>query len=410
MNKKINKIIDKTGKYLKTDMKYLLEGGFWLTLGRAGAVITSFLTMMAFSHWVPKEVFGAYQYVLSIVTITGVFTLPGMSNALIRAIAKGKEGMLKLTVKTQVKWSLIGVLGSLAVSGWYFIHQNFLLGKAFLVASFLFPVPKISNRAFDFWKGRKDFKTEAKYSILIKFAEGFLFIPVLFLTDNLVLIIFSYLFTRSFFNFLFLLKTLKEVKNNEKDKITIPLGKHLTLIQVISLIASNLDKVIIWQFLGPIEAASYYFAQTAISKIRPLTGMGYLALPKLSQRNIKKIKKGLLQKFFKSFLFFIPFTSAVILLMPFGFKLFFPQYSRAIPYTQILFLSILLQPINLIKVAFTANNKTKEIYTYNISGNILRIVLFIVLIPLFGIWGAIISILLSEIINSCIVLYLFQKI
>ena len=405
----INVLIDKIEKYLKTDMRYLIRGGFWLVLEKIGAITISLATMIAFSRWVPKEIFGTYEYILSIIGILGIFTLPGMHNSLTRTVAQHKEGMLRATIKTQAKWSLIGILGSISISIWYFIHQNFILGSSFLIASFLFPIPRISNIAFNFWEGRKNFKVHSKYFIIINFLEALLFIPVLFLTNNLVLVMLSYFLSRALFRLLFLKKTLKETKNNEKDTTTIPLGKHLTLMQGIGLIVANLDKIIIWQFLGPIQVAIYSFAQNVAAKLGDLTSILPLILPKLSQKNIKEIKKELIEKFFKSFLFFIPFTLIIIFSIPFGFKLIFPQYLESIFYTQGLCLSLLLVPFSIISATFTVNNQIKELYLIKTFGKILRIILFAVLIPIYGIWGIIIAILLSEFLNGLFTFYLFKK-
>ncbi|MCK5633035.1 oligosaccharide flippase family protein, partial [bacterium] len=303
MKQKINKIIDKAEKFFKTDLRYLLKNGFWQTIGQIIAMIASLITMRAFAYWIPKETFGAYQYVLSIISILAIFTLPGMQNALMRAIAKGKEGTLKDCMKEKAKWSLIGIFGCLVISAWYFIHHNTVLGKSFLVASLLFPISRISNIAFSFWQGRKDFQAHSKYFIIINFLEALFFIPVLFLTNNLTLIILTYFLSRAFFRFLFLKKTLQKIKNNEEDKEAITLGKHLTFMQIIGLITSQLDKIIIWQFLGPVQVAIYSFAQIPVTKINAIINPAALLLPKLSQKNIEKIKKELFNKFLKSFLF-----------------------------------------------------------------------------------------------------------
>ena len=106
--------------------------------------------MKAFASQASKETFGIYQYILSIISILAIFTLPGMQSALTRAIARGKEGTLNVCLKEKIKWSLIGVLGCLAVSAWYLVHQNFILGKSFLIASFLFPIPRILGVVFCF--------------------------------------------------------------------------------------------------------------------------------------------------------------------------------------------------------------------------------------------------------------------
>ena len=127
----------------------------------------------------PKK-FSVLTNIFSLIGILGLFALPGMQTALVRAVAKGKEGMLLLSAKTKFKWALIGVGACLAISGWYFFHRNFILGSSFLIASFLFPIPRISNLLFSFWQGKKRFDLQAKYSIIINILEGAIFIPVLF--------------------------------------------------------------------------------------------------------------------------------------------------------------------------------------------------------------------------------------
>ena len=284
-------------KYTGTDMVYVVKGGFWWIFGEIGIAGISFLTMFAFSRWVSREVFGAYQYIISMVAILAIFTLPGMENALVRAIAKGKEGMLWLSANATFKWSLIGVAGCLSISGWYFLHQNFVLGSSFLIASFLFPIPRISNLAFNFWQGRKRFDIHAKYLITVNIFEAVVFIPVLFLTNNLILILISYFASRSLFRAILFKITLSKLKNQEGDEETLPFGKHLTLMQAIELFSQQIDKVIIWQFLGPISVAIYSFAQLPIQRIRGLIPISPLALPKISEKNFKEIKEGVFKKF-----------------------------------------------------------------------------------------------------------------
>jgi O-antigen/teichoic acid export membrane protein len=90
LKQKTIKILRWLQKYTRTDMVYVAKGGFWWIFGNVCVLLLSFVTMVAFSHWVPKEVFGAYQYILSTIAILSLFALPGMQSALVRAVAKGK--------------------------------------------------------------------------------------------------------------------------------------------------------------------------------------------------------------------------------------------------------------------------------------------------------------------------------
>jgi len=397
-------------KYTQTDMVYVAKGGFWWIFGEVMIAGISFLTMIAFSRWVSKEVFGAYQYILSIIGILAIFTLPGMHSALVRAVAKGKEGMLWLCAKTSFKWSFIGVAGCLVVSGWYFLHQNFILGNSFLIASFLFPIPRISNLLFNFWQGRERFDAQAKYSIIINILEASAFIPVLFLTNNLILIILAYFISRSIFRSIFFKLTLKKVKNQEKDKETLSFGKHLTLMQSIALFGGQIDKIIIWQFLGPVSVAIYSFALLPLQRISGLIPISQLALPKLSEKNIKEIKKGIFKKFSKLFLISIPLTLFFILITPSIYKILFPQYLESIPYFRVLALSIVFIPFSLLNISLVAGMRKKELYIIQSLTPILKIILFLILAPFYGIWGIIATILCVQIFNSLLTLYFFKRI
>ncbi len=51
-------------KYIKTDMIYLVKGGFWLTLGQIISSVSSLLLVIAFANLLPKETYGIYKYFL----------------------------------------------------------------------------------------------------------------------------------------------------------------------------------------------------------------------------------------------------------------------------------------------------------------------------------------------------------
>jgi O-antigen/teichoic acid export membrane protein len=390
-------------------MLYVAKGGFWLVIGKISILLISFATMFAFGKWVPKEIFGKYQYILSTIAIIGIFTLPGIDAALIRAVAKGKEGMISLCAITKMKWSLIGVFFSLAISSWYLLHGNSSLGICFLIASFFFPFPRIFNLFSCFWQGKKRFDIQNKYLIIINFFEALLFIPVLFLTDNLVLIILFFFSSRIIFRGIFFKITLQKIKNREKDKETVSFGKHLTLMQTITLFAGQVDKIIIWQFLGPISVAIYSFAQLSVQEIPWIIPVSTLSLPKLSQKNFIEIKDGVFKKFLKLFLLSIPLFLIFIILAPIGYKIVFPNYIEALPYAQVLAVSFIFLPFSLLNTSLTAAMKTKELYKIQFITPIIKILLFLILIPLYGIWGIITSILAVQLIGALLTLYLFKK-
>jgi hypothetical protein len=90
--------------YTKTDMVYVAQGSFWWILGRVFSFLASFLILMAFARFATKEVYGAYQYIISMSAIIGLILLPGLDTALIRSIAQKKEKTFFLCEKEKLKF------------------------------------------------------------------------------------------------------------------------------------------------------------------------------------------------------------------------------------------------------------------------------------------------------------------
>ncbi len=391
-------------------MVYLTKGGFWWIFGRVCLSLISLATMTAFAHWLPKETFGAYRYILSMIAILSIFALPGMDTALIRAVSRGYERMIFLCAKTKFKWALIGTGVCFFISAWYLFHQNFTLGISFLITAFFLPLITTFNLFLPFWQGKKRFDIQAKYLILLNFSAALVLIPVIFLTDNLILIILAYFASRTFLGTILFKLTIKKAENRAEEKETISFGKHLTLMNTAGLFAGQIDKIIIWQFLGPIPVAIYSFAQMPILRIHELIPIGPLALSKLSEKNIKEIKKGLLKKFSKLFLFSIPFALFCVLFAPYLYKILFPAYLESIPYFQVLALTLILAPFGLLGTSLVTEMRKKELYILSFITPALQIILFLALIPFYGIWGIIAASLIVEVFNAGLVFYFFKKI
>ena len=411
IKEKVIDLLRYSEKYTKTDMVYLVKGGGWLTLGRFAETILGLGIMVAFGFLVSKEIFGAYQYILSVAAMVAIFSLPGMDAALARTVAKGNERMFIPCLKEKLKWSSIGVIISLIISFWYFFHQNFQLGISFLIVALSLPPINAFLISFSFWQGKKRFDIYNKYYIFYYLSPAALLLVTLILTRNLPWFVLSHFLGLAVAGFIIYKLTLKNIsQEGGEEKETIPFGKHLTLMNAISLFSAYIDKVILWKLLGPVAVAIYYFGERPVLKLLNLVPISTLALPKLSQVDINQIKKRLFKKFLQLFLASGLLTLTYILICPFFFKALFPAYLESVPYSQALALILIFLPFTLLATSFVSEMKKKELYLIQTITPFLKIILFIVLIPFFQIWGAIISILISYLLNGLLILYFFLKI
>ena len=176
------------------------------------------------------------------------------------------------------------------------------------------------------------------------------------------------------------------------------------------MIAEQLDKILIWHFLGSAQVAVYTFGIIPLQQAQGLfKSIGILAFPKLSQRPLQELKVNLPKKIFQFFLLLIPVVIVFILIIPFVYKIFFPKYIESIFYSQIAILILLFFPNFLLGEAIVAKMKEKEIAISSLSYSSVRIILLIILTPLYGIIGAISALLIANVLNFALLFFLFKR-
>jgi len=405
------RLLKKSEKWTKTDMIYLAKGGFWLTLGQGVSSVSSFLLAIAFANLLPKETYGTYKYIMSIVSLLAIPTLAGMNTAIVQAVARGYEGSVIPAFKTKVKWGLLGGLASLILATYYYFQGNNILTIAFLISSIFIPFMDSLLIYDSYLNGKKDFKGLSNYNIFTKIISTIALILTVFLTDNIFLFIGSYFTTHTILRLIiFKLVFKKNRLNQEKDSGTISYGKHLSLMNVIGSVAMQIDKIFIFYFLGPVDVAIYSVALAPVEQIKGLLkNIGTLALPKFSKVSTPNFTIHLNSKIKKMAIFLIFISLFYILTSPFIYKTFFPQYKESIFYSQFFSISI-ITTISTIPLSFLKAHKKKNyLYIINIASLKIKIISMITFYYLFGLLGIIISILLSKFLETILSFYFFYK-
>lgn len=409
---KIYNLLRWSEKWTKTDMVYLAKGGFWLTMGNFAFSISGFLLAIVFANFLPQETYGVYKYVLSIAGILAIPTLSGLNTAINRSVAQGYEGSFIPALKTKIKWGFLGGLASLLLAGYYFYNNDTTLTMSFLIIGIFIPFMDPLGLYGAFLVGRKDFKLSTKYSVITQIITVAIMIATVFLTNNIFLIIFAYFISSTILRFIFLILTRKKFIFNKKiDPQTISYGKHLSLISSLGAVIGHLDKIILWHFLGAVPLAIYCFAMAPVVQFRSLLKMiTPLAIPKISNTTPEILKKTLFSKMFKMLIVIIIAITFYILLAPYLYEIFFPQYLESVKYSQLFVLILLFFPSKLMGLSITLHAKKKALYTIGTVPSIINLIFMLVLIPLYGITGAILSKLLTSIFTFFISLYFFKKI
>jgi O-antigen/teichoic acid export membrane protein len=397
-------------KYLKTDMVYVVKNGFWINLNQIISAVLALVVSILFAHYVSKEVYGVYKYIISMAGIGVAFSLTGMNTAVTRAVAQGFEGVFKESLKVQAKWSILQLLFSASISIYYFLNGNNVYGISFLIIGFLMPISSVANTFNSFLNGKKNFKLASIYSIwstLIYFlgiSASAIFMP------NVVLLILAYYLTNTAANLFFCYKTIKKCDPNHLLRNEdINYGKHLSAMNFVSILATHLDSVIVYQFLGPVNLAIYSFAILIPEKIRTMFGFtSTIALPKISEKENSLNHDSIKRKIKLLALAGIIVAIVYAILAPLMFKIFFPQYLDTVIYSQVFSISLAVFAANIsVSVLYAQSNK-KSLYIFNVGGPIIKIIVTILAVYFYGLWGAIIAKIASHLLLTALSIILIK--
>ncbi|HBD25103.1 MAG: hypothetical protein A2566_02290 [Candidatus Zambryskibacteria bacterium RIFOXYD1_FULL_40_13] len=381
-------------QYLQTDMVYVAKSGFWLTVGQVVSVMLAFGMSVFFANFIPKEVYGQYKFILSATGILGALSLSGMGNVVIQAVAKGKEGMLKEAVFTTLKWGSIMLVVGLAGSAYYFINGNSVLGFSMLIASISLPLSNSFNLYGGYFSGKRDFKSSTLYWIVAQTILSIGIVVVAILTKNalaLVAVYFAISAISAVCGYYYV--TRRNHLNSERDDSFMSYGKHVSFMNFFGTLANQLDKILVFHYLGAANLAIYAFSQAIPEQIKgSFKNLFNIALPKYAVLEDQDLRKSILKKTWQLMIITSVIVVAYILVAPFIFQFFFPQYTDAVIYSQIYMLGLIAIPgISLFGTYFQIKKATRTMYKLTIVSNVTTIILTFILIYNFGLKGAVIE-------------------
>ena len=387
-------MIRKSEVFFKTDMVYLTKGGSWLSLSQGIAMLSGFFLSITFANLFPKESFGTYKFVLSMVSILAIFSFTGLSTSVIQSAARGFGGSLRQGFRINLKWSIGMFLGGLGLSVYYYLNGNALLSFSFLLAGILSPITVSASLYGAYLMGKKDFKRGTFYGMVRNIVPAVALIVTLVLSRSLPIIITVYFFIGALVPLLLYYKTLRAYKheNKKEDPKLVSYSGHLSAMDIIGNFAHYLDKILIFHYLGAVPLAIYAFA---IAPVEQLQGgkkiLSTLILPKISGRSFEELQKSTPRKALILTVYALLLALVYALLAPHFYKFFFPQYLDSVLYSQVYSLTLLAVFGTMFNETLIAHKKKKEMYLHRTIVPIVQIALFFILLPLYGLMGLIVT-------------------
>jgi O-antigen/teichoic acid export membrane protein len=396
---------------LRTDVRYVLSGGSWLIANQIGSFFITFGFLWVFTNFLPKEIYGEYRFITTAASLLAITTLPGMGIAVAQSVAKGNTGMIKQVMRTKIIWGLLGSSLAVLTAGYYWLANDPRLALLFLCVAVAVPFLESFAIHLHYLNGIQKFRRYASTRIIQRSIVALCTIIALLLSGDIVIIIATFFLSSIVGDFLMYLTTLKAYPPSTKtDPGVIPYGMHLSVMSALRLGAQYVDKIMLWYVLGPVSVASYVVAMAIPQEMTSgVSNISKLALPKMSIRSKTALRQSLLRKTKIFALLTIPLIIGYILIAPYIFTYIFPQYSDITGYSQFAALIIIFSANGLLMQYFYATENKKVLYVQNIFEPLILLTLFAILIPAFGIWGAIIALLGKNLALTILLIVAFMR-
>lgn len=380
-------------RIFKTDMVYLAKGGFWMSASGGILAVISFLLSIVFANLLPQEAYGNYRYILSIAGILAGFSLTGLTTVITQSVAKGYEGILRKGFWVNLKWSMGITIVSLGIGCYYLAHGNTPLAYSMFAVGVILPFIQSLNLYASFLVGKRDFRLTAITGVLYEAIPALVLALALLFTKSFVILVILYLASHAMTSLFLYKKTLSKYKPTEHaNHESLRYGKQLSFLNILTNVASYIDKIIVFQAVGAKELAIYSFSLILTDRIRSLIkSISNLALPKFSAKSESEIRSTLPSKIVMMTIATLIVSGLYAVVAPWLYHVFFPLYMSSVPYTQLASLTFVGAVSSVIGSALYAQEKIRSITVLSIGAPLIRIALFFILGYKLGIVGMVIA-------------------
>lgn len=359
---------------------------------------------IAFANLVDKETYGTYRFILSLGIIFGAFSLTGLKTSVTQSVAGGFEGALSSAFRERMIWSIPMFVMAGIGSAYYFIAGQSTIGLSLIIVAFCNPLLYSSTLYAAYLNGKEDYRTNALYATARAVVPAIVTLIVVLVIPSVLALVLAYFISHTTLAFLFYSITVRRVPPDAThDKSSNAFGKHLSLTNLIDVGANQLDKVLVFHFVGASELAVYYFALNIPEQISGLFSNIYsIALPKFSRRPINELRASLFPKVAQLGLVMLVIIFAYIVCAPWIYRLIFPNYIEAIHLSQIAALGMIGIVGTLPTALLHAKRATRLIYKSRTIGSLIRIAVLIALVIPYGVLGVVLASVLNKIIDAII--------
>jgi O-antigen/teichoic acid export membrane protein len=396
----MDKIEDFIKRKFSVDFDYIKRNGGLITASHIFGTGCGFIITLLLANFIDTTTYGQYKYAISVASIIGSLSLTGAGSALLQSTAKGYGGSYAYEQRLTIKWGAPAVFLSLAVGIYYLLNEDLVLGTSVALMGIIGYAQSIFLLHTSYLNGKCDFKRLSRNQILTAIVNlGGVGLAILLGFTSVIWLIIAYNGSQLLFQF-FASRHTKNIYRplGEVGPEEMKLSRHLSIGNIIPFVSEYLDKILIFQLLGPYQLALYAFAVGIPDQLRSINKiLSAIAIPKLNPKGTSALRASVI-KHTKTYVFISTLIMVAFWLIaePF-YEFFFPQYAGSAHYAMIysLILPVIASGI-FFGHALQIENRIAPLYSIRLIDSCTKIILYILFIPKFGILGAILAVLIAK--------------
>ncbi len=342
-----------------------------------------------------KTQFGQYQFILSCVGILVITALPGLINAVAQSAARQQPGSFGRAVSLSFRGSLVGALVLAGLGAYHFWRHEPETAAGFAVAAALFP----AVYGLALWRamriGAEDFSGLFMWDGITNIAIAVLTIVGVWQLPGTLLVPLVVMFAvQAAFNFIATRVAARAIPADAPaENGIIRYGVRTTAYAALDIVAREIDKVLVATVLSPASLAVFAAAERL-----PEVGKGVvqdvaaILTPRFAKRTrYTHALDGVLRA--SGIGIGALMVIAAFTILPWFVVLIYGEaYRPAIPYAQALMCSVAIGSASTFRYRYiTSQPDEVGARAVGVSISATRIAASCILVPLFGLLGAVIS-------------------
>lgn len=368
-----------------------------LTAGHGVNVLRSLVTGYLVVRLMPKDMYGEYQFLVSMFGTVGALTLAGLPTAVSKSIAQqGNDAPLRWTLAVYAFFCALAALSLVGIIPFLHVWQRQELWPALLLAALCFVPSNAGVHAFGgIVRGRGDFGLAFRFTLITGVLVATCTLLMLWLYPSSLLLFLCVTGIPALVSTVGALSYLSAYKNMRADWSVLKYGLQLTLATLPVSLSWYLDKLLVSHYFGLKQLAVF---SVAIALPEQLKTWGKELLPvafrkqaQLSDSPAVRRKLAMVSGF--GMLVVGTGVLAYIGVSPWVLPLLFPLYLADMPLilsiNALAALSLLAMPLTLFVQFLEAQGRVRALTEANWVAAVVFVAALLVCVPLWGLMGAV---------------------